>query len=98
MLHILLKEVKNVLQNQHVSMLNIIYKVLHEVIYITYVSILLPEMSGIILRCNNTCYRITYNMFKLSRQDSSTEITKILNTSNILISYKLDTSEFVSNC
>ena len=48
MLHSLLNEVKNVLQNQHVSMLNIIYKVLHEVIYITYVSILLPEMSGII--------------------------------------------------
>ena len=49
MLHILVDKVKNVLQNQHVSKLNIIYKVLHEVIYITwYVSILLPEMPSII--------------------------------------------------
>ena len=64
--------------------------------YLFYCQKCLVLYEGVIIRV--MCYRITYNMSKLSRQDSSTEITKILNTSNILISYKLDTSEFVSNC
>ena len=36
---------------------------------------------------NIACYLITDKMFRLSRQDSSTQITNMLNTSNILISY-----------
>ena len=37
---------------------------------------------------NMTCYLITDKMFKFSGQDSSAQITKLLNKSNIFVSYK----------
>ena len=57
--------------------------------YVICIYIILLEMQSIIWWCNNiTCYRITNKIFKLPPQVSFTEITKMLHTSNILISYR----------